>query len=109
MRLALASPLVAPVKLRQGWALPPPLKQKCTSAFLGVQALEDWGIQEAEERGLGHLGGGITQRASLPESPLSPISSTCYPVLLGLPISGSYLFHSASPLSPSEVYQEISG
>lgn len=35
-----------------------------------VQALGDWGMQETEERGLGYQGGGVTQRASLPESPV---------------------------------------
>lgn len=105
---------------RQGQTMTPPLKQKrlglevhCCLPWVFqqvqlVQALEDWGMQEAEERGLGYQGGEIIQRASLPESPL-PISSIYYPVLLGLPISGSYLFLSASPLNPSGVYQEISG
>lgn len=95
VRLALASSLVAPVKLRQGWAMPPPLKQKTESRSaqlpsLGVStcpqlvpALEDWGMQDAEARGLDYLGGEIYTKNLTARVPR--MSSIYYPVLLGLP------------------------
>lgn len=73
-----------------------------------VQALENWGMQEAEERGLGYQDGEIIQRASLPEFPLPHLQH-----LLPCPFRPPHLwllpFLSASPLNPSGVYQEISG